>query len=129
VVTNYTGIFEENRINFEYDIQPVNLKLCQVEICLALNNALQNALEASMKLPLEKRYIKLQAKMKQNHFLFRVANNFDGELIIKDGLPVSTKEDQGHGYGLSSIRSAVESLSGFVVCKIEGNMFVLDVAI
>jgi two-component sensor histidine kinase len=128
VVTNYTGIFAAKDITFEYDIKPVSLQLNQVEICLALNNAFQNAVEASLKLPVEKRYIKLKIKEKQNRFLFRVTNSFVGNLILKDGLPVSTKGDQGHGYGLTSIRSAAESLGGFVVCKSDGDMFVLDVA-
>jgi len=78
------------------------MELHHVEICLALNNAL----EASLKLPPEQRYVKLQVNAKQDRFLFRLTNRFHGELIADGGLPCSTKEGTGHGYGLSSIRSA-----------------------
>lgn len=128
VITNYAAVFAENGVPFEHDIQLGRIELHHLEICLALNNALQNALEASLKLPPEQRYVKLQVKAKQNHFLFRLTNRFYGELIADDGLPCSTKESTGHGYGLSSIRSAAESLGGFAVYKDEDGLFVLDVA-
>lgn len=128
VVTNYAATFTENNTNFEHDIQPVRMELHHVEVCMALNNALQNALEASLKLPPERRYVKLQVKTKQSLFLFRVTNRFGGELIMDGGLPRSTKEDTGHGYGLRSVRDTAESFGGFAACKSEGDMFVLDVA-
>ncbi len=128
VITNYAAVFEENGIPFEYDVQLGTMELHHVEICLALNNALQNAVEASLRLPPEQRYVKLQVKAKQDHFLFRLTNRFRGELTADGGLPCSTKEGTGHGYGLSSIRNAAESLGGFAVCKAEEGLFVLDVA-
>lgn len=128
VLTNYASVFAENDIPFEHDIQPGRMELHHVEMCLALNNALKNALEASLKLPPEKRYVRFQVKTKNGRFLFRVTNRFDGNLKIDGELPRSTKECAGHGYGLSSIRDAAESLGGFAVCKSEGDMFVLDVA-
>jgi hypothetical protein len=128
VVTNYVAIFAENDTPFEQSIQLGKMELHHVEMCLALNNALQNALEASLRLPSERRYVNLQIKTKQNRFLFRVTNRFDGELIVSSGLPSTTKKGEGHGYGLTSIQNAAESVGGFAVCKIEGDMFVLDVA-
>jgi hypothetical protein len=128
VVTNYATVFAENDTTFEQDIQPGKLELHHVEMCLALNNALQNALEASLKLLPEQRYVRLQVKTKQSRFMFRINNNFNSELILNGGLPRSTKKHEGHGYGLTSIRDAAESVGGFAVCKIEGDMFLLDVA-
>jgi hypothetical protein len=127
IVANYAVLFTENETAFEHDICSGKIELHHVEMCLALNNALQNALEASLKLPSNQRYVRFQVKTKQSHFLFRVTNHFDNKLIMDDGLPLSTKKGEGHGYGLTSIRDAVESVGGFVVCKIEGDMFVLDV--
>ena len=128
VVTNYVAIFAENGTPFSQDIQLGKMELHHVEMCLALNNALQNALEASLRLSPEQRYVNLQVKAKQSRFLFRVTNRFDGELTISSGLPGTTKKGEGHGYGLTSIRDAAESVGGFAVYKIEGDMFVLDVA-
>lgn len=128
VVTNYATLFIENNIHFEYYIQPGMVEQHYIKMCLALNNGLQNALEASLKLPSEQRFVKLQFKIKQGSPLFRITNRFDGELIIDSKVPRSTKNTVGHGYGLLSIKEASESLGGFFICKQDGDMFVLDVA-
>lgn len=128
VVINFVKAFEANHILFEQDIKLGKFELHHVEMCLILNNALQNALEASLKLLPEQRYVRLQIKTKQRRLLLRITNHFDSELIFDGEMPRSTKEGEGHGYGLTSIRNAAESVGGFAVCKIEDNMFVLDVA-
>jgi Signal transduction histidine kinase regulating citrate/malate metabolism len=128
VVINYAKAFEANHTLFEQDIQLGNFELHHVEMCLILNNSLQNALEASLKLLPEQRYVKLQIKTKQRRLLIRITNHFYSDLIFDGEIPRSTKEGKGHGYGLTSIRNAVESVGGFAVCKIEDDMFVLDVA-
>lgn len=128
VVSNYAAVFAENHITFQQDIQLGKMEIHHVEMCLVLNNALQNALEASLKLLPEQRYVRLQIKTKQSQFLFRISNRFNSQLIIHDELPCSTKKGEGHGYGLTIIRETAESVGGFALCKIEDDMFVLDVA-
>lgn len=129
VVSNYVAEFIRNDIRFEHDIEAGKVERHHVEMCLILNNALQNALEASLKLPPENRYVKLQVKAKQNHLLFRITNRFNGEIIIDNELPRSTKLEDGHGYGLTSIYDAAKSIGALVVYKVEENIFVLDVSI
>lgn len=129
VISNYAEIFADNQTVFELDIKHGTIELHHVEICLALNNGLQNALEASIKLPEEQRYVKLQIKTKQNKTLLRITNRFTGEIKFKNNLPSTSKKSAGHGYGLTSIKSASESVGGFAEYAIEGDMFLLDVAI
>ncbi len=128
VVTNYVEMFDKNDTQFEQEIQIGKLHLHHVELCLVLNNSLQNALEASLKLLPEHRYVKLQIKTKQSYLLIRITNRFNRELKIDSGFLRSTKVGESHGYGLTSIRNAAESVGGFADYKIEGEMFVLDVA-
>lgn len=128
VVSNYATVFTKNHITFEQDVQLGKMELHHVEMCLVLNNALQNALEASLNVTPEQRYVRLQVKTKQDRLLLRITNRFNSELIMDDSLPRSTKEGEGHGYGMTSIRDAAESVGGFAVCKIEDDIFVLDVA-
>lgn len=129
MVTNYVAAFTRNDILFEHDIAAGKVEMYHVEMCLILNNALQNALEASLKLPPENRYVKLQVKTKQNHLLFRITNRFNGEIIIDNELPRSTKLEDGHGYGLTSIYDAAKSIGALVVYNVDENIFVLDVSI
>lgn len=127
VVTNYVTVFAENNTPFEQDIQIGNMDIHHVEMCLILNNALQNALDASLKLPPEKRCVRLQVKTRQSRLLFRITNRFNGELIVKGKLLYSTKKDEGHGYGLHSILNAAETLGGFTDYTVEDDIFILDV--
>ena len=127
VLSNYSCIFADNEIPFEFDIQIGNLEFPYIEACLALNNAFQNALEASLKLDASQRFIKLQVKSKNNHLLLRITNHFDQQLCLSNGLPHSTKNTPGHGYGLSSIRDAAESVGGFMDVQSIGDLFILDV--
>ncbi len=102
-------------------------KLPPTELCLILNNAFENALDASMMLPEPDRQIKVQATVCQNLFLLRVSNPFRGDVKTKDGLPVTTKSGKEHGYGLSNIRQAAERRGGSMEYHIQNGYFVLDV--
>ena len=129
VVANYSALFLANDTIFEHEIQSGLIVHHPVEMCMAMNNGLQNALEASLKLLPKQRLVRLQVKMKQKRLLFRVSNCFNSERVMNGEIPRSTKKSPGHGYGLQSIRVAAESLGGFISCKIEGDLFVLDVSI
>lgn len=48
---------------------------------------------------------------------------------MADGLPVSTKEEGGHGYGLSNIRQAAGRKGGQMEYHIGDGYFVLDVTL
>lgn len=128
VVAQYSEVFEKHDVLFEIDIRIGKLNEHHIEMCLMLNNALENALEASLKLPSDQRKVVLQVKSKQNKTLFRITNNFNHPLNQHNNTLFSTKQEQGHGYGLQSITKAAESVGGFVVHSIEDNLFILDVA-
>ena len=71
-----------------------------------MNNALENAIEASSKVEGGKR-ISLRSYMKGNLFFIEVENDFSGEIIFdsETGLPASSKEDRKlHGLGIGNIQ-------------------------
>ncbi len=47
-------------------------------------------------------------------YIIEIANSFSGELKTDEhsGLPITTKEGEGHGFGLSSIRHAAQKYLG-----------------
>ncbi|MCM1167352.1 MAG: GHKL domain-containing protein [Ruminococcus sp.] len=127
VLNEYKAKCGKNGISFICRIGADNYSLPAAELCLILNNALENAFEATMKLPQEERYIKVQASVRQKRFLLRISNRYDGEILWKDGLPATVKEGKEHGYGLANICRAVQSKGGMVDCRAEKGYFVLDV--
>ncbi len=92
----------------DYHIGIGDEELPVTELCLILNNALENAVEASLTMPEGERIIKVQATVRQNQFLLRVSNRFEGCLTAAGGLPVSTKEgkDTVTVFPISDRRSA-----------------------
>lgn len=127
VLQNYTVKCLERRIKLICHIGIGDEELPATELCLILNNALDNAIEASMALPEPERQIKVQAAVRQSLFLLRVSNPFHGSVQTEDGLPVTTRHGKEHGYGLSNIRQAAERRGGSMECHIEDGYFMLDV--
>ncbi|MDE6132292.1 MAG: GHKL domain-containing protein, partial [Oscillospiraceae bacterium] len=111
-LTEYSARCEENDISFVCHVGVDGHKLPATELCLILNNALENAVEACLKLPKGERKIKVQAAVKQNRFLLRVSNSFNGVIREKSGLPVTEKAGKEHGYGLLNIQRAVQRKGG-----------------
>ncbi len=127
VFQNYSAKCVEHHVKLVYRIGIGDYELPATELCLILNNALDNALDASMALPETERQIKVQAAVRQNLFLLRVSNPFNGNVKTDHGLPVSTKHGKKHGYGLFNIRQAAERRGGSMEYHIQDGYFVLDV--
>lgn len=127
VISGYSTLFERNSVKFTCDIQLPPIEKYQVELCLVFSNALQNALEASLNLPQEKRSVSVLAKMKFDYLVLQVANYFTGQVELKDGsIPQTTKDSSGHGYGLISIKTTLEALDGVLHLRTDNDVFFLE---
>ncbi len=127
VLQNYSAKCLTHHIELVCRIGIGDCDLPATELCLILNNAFENALDASLALPEEERKIKVQAAVHQSMFLLRVSNRFHGDVETADGLPVTTKRGKEHGYGLFNIRQAAERRGGSMEYRVENGYFVLDV--
>ncbi|MCH5199329.1 MAG: GHKL domain-containing protein [Oscillospiraceae bacterium] len=106
---------EKRQITLEVDFTyPDKQQIDVYDIGIVLNNALENAIEASSKVDKNKA-ISLRSYMKGNLFFIEVENDFCGELVIDSvtGLPVSSKEDrQNHGLGIENIQRCAKKYMG-----------------
>lgn len=97
-----------------------------VDLYTLVGNALDNAIEAVLPLPPEQRLIRLRVQEKAGLVFLRVENPYAGTLEVRDGLPLTSKEDkQNHGFGMKSIRDVAEKYHGFLDVETEGGLFVL----
>lgn len=129
VLGSYACRCRENHIELAYHIDIKDCELPATELCLILNNALQNAFEAVMMLPEPEQKIKVTAAVHHHMLLLRVSNPFHGTLRTKNDLPSTTKTGTDHGYGLSNIRRAAERRGGSMEYHTHGGSFILDVAL
>jgi len=102
--------------------------MSETEIYSLFGNALDNALESCSKVSEpEKRVISLKAARRGDMVVLHVENFFDAALNMVDGMPVTTKKESGHGFGLRSIREIAEKYDGVATVQAEGNIFKLTV--
>ena len=114
---------EKHDISFEADFTyPDKQQIDVYDIAIVLNNALENAIEASRNAP-GKKYINLRSYMKGNLFFIEVENEFISEIIFdsETGLPVSSKtEKQLHGLGMENIQRCAKKYMGGIDITIQG---------
>ena len=102
--------------------------MSDMEIYSLFGNVLDNALESCGKVSNpERRVISLKAVSQGEMVVLHVENFFEEELVMVDGMPVTTKSGAGHGFGLRSIREIAEKYGGVVTLNTEGNIFKLTV--
>ena len=101
------------------------------DLLVIFGNALDNAREAVGKMEQqEDREIVVRAVGRKRFGVIRVENRFLGQLAFDHiGEAVTTKEGDGHGYGLKNMRSAARKYGGEVSVETREGRFILTVVI
>lgn len=109
---------------------PGQLPFVELDICVVLANALENAVHACGKVEKERRRIWVDVALDEAGKLrISVVNPCPGPLRFDgEGLPAVPKRE-GHGIGLRSIRAVAEKYGGLFRCSQEEEMFRLQVAL
>ncbi len=108
---------------------PASIPVSDIDLSVMLGNLLDNAMEACLKVPRERRFIRLyMAKAKENLYIY-VMNSSDGTYRKGTGGYLSTKLARGHGYGLQRIDKVIRKYKGYRSREDEGNVFVTEVLI
>lgn len=103
-----------------------------ISLCCLFSNTLDNAVEASVKIPdLKKRRISLKARVTENgYFTFEITNTKANAVREHKGRLVSDKEDSDtHGLGLANVREMVEKYSGTLDISYTETTFTVTVLI
>ena len=127
VLSDYAAKCKKEGIFFSFDIALEKLEVDEILFCSILSNALDNAVNAQLLLPPEKRRIRLMLKCSDGKLLLSVKNPIGQPVIFANGLPISSK--MGHGYGTQSIRYMTERLGGNCQFSQQKDMFILRVVL
>lgn len=106
---------------------PDDLQISSLDLCTIFSNLLSNALEAAQK---EKEgNVNVNIKLMESTMMVSVINSCGREPCVKDGNFVSSKPENGHGYGIENIKKCVEKNGGSYSATWDSGIFVTEVII
>ena len=106
---------------------PEQLSISDMELCTVLSNGLENALRAVGEMKSSDKWIRFQSRVRQSNLLFEIKNPYEGEVLIRDGMPVSKGE--GNGIGCKSIQSVIQAYKGHCLFEADKGVFALRVVL
>lgn len=137
-----SNLIVDSLINYEYSLAKAvgidfsanveigsELSIEDGDICLLLGNIIDNAIEASEKVDISNRFIKLYMKEMKNTLTLVVQNSFINSLE-KDwmGRYISSKKNKFyHGVGLSTIERIVNKYNGTFMIDTKEQIFTLKI--
>jgi hypothetical protein len=105
-------------------------KISQRDLCIVVSNLVKNAVEATEKVQTGQGEIVFEVQQGEKALNIHVENTLEGEVVFRNGLPVSTKTDKrNHGIGLWNVKTVVEKYMGCYNCKAINCRYIVDVFI
>lgn len=119
---------DSNKNNIRFNVKaiiPVKIKITNVDLCSFLGNAIDNAIEASLKVQdIDKRQINVVIDGFKDYLHIEIDNYIeDGEDLQRGELYTTKKDKKNHGLGLKSMESIVKKYSGSIKYVIDKNKF------
>ncbi len=106
---------------------PVALRVSELDLCIILGNLFDNAIEASLALPQERRLIRVYIDMKGPQLYISFTNfTAEGKRAKRQGRFATTK-GEGHGFGLVRMDAIVERLGGYLTRNSEDGAFTTEI--
>lgn len=127
VLSAYLTQAEEAGCTLEIKVSlPPEIPVEELDLCVALANALENAIHACQAAPEDQRRIRLELALADHRRLtLHVENTCAQPVEIgQDGFPV-TEHREGHGQGLKSIATVAEKYHGMFQCSYSEGLFTL----
>ena len=106
---------------------PLKLTTPELDLCVIIGNLFDNAIEASMKLPEEKRLIRVYMDMKDTQLYISFTNFTAEKKMEKVGQIFRSTKGEGHGFGLVRIDAIIEKNSGYISRNSEDGAFTTEI--
>lgn len=120
---------QRNGIQFKAEIENLSFaNMGSVDFSAVLSNALDNAIEASMKVT--DKFIYIAILKKRGYDTITVKNKIDKSVLADNPELKSTKaENEIHGYGIKQIKTITQKYDGIVDIYEEDSMFCISIMI
>lgn len=130
LINNKLKIMKTTGASIETNIQiPEKMEVNAFDLVIVIGNLLDNAMEALNQQECGSFY--LEISYKKGMLFIYVWNTYEGELLKKGDMMISTKKksNEPHGIGLSNIRRVVEQYHGDMIIHTENNIFSVRIII
>ena len=119
----------EHNTEIDFDGFIPSSRVTNLDLCIILSNALDNAIEACLAIE-GKKMISLFSETKNGFWFISIENPVTNDINIKNNTIFTSKRDPSrHGYGLQNIERTVKKNSGKMKISCENKKFTLDVAV
>ncbi|NYB73723.1 MULTISPECIES: GHKL domain-containing protein [Sedimentibacter] len=113
ILRKYAALAQQHSTPMDIKVSiPETIMINDVDFCVILSNLLENSLEATSKLPAEKRHIAVRIRLVLSRIGIFVENSFDGILKVKYDRFFSRKLKGGEGIGINSVRAICRHYDG-----------------
>lgn len=128
ILNSKLSIAAQNNIQVKAEAKiPVSLSIPEIDLCIVIGNLIDNAIEACMTLPEERRLIRIYMEMKGSYLYMSVLNTASGKKKNKTGNLFNSSKGDGHGFGLSRIDGIIKKHGGYVTRASEDEAFSTEV--
>lgn len=114
-------------INITKRIKIATLNLDKIELCRAIGNVLDNAIEGCQRSGLFEQHIYISMQQIDDKIVVEITNTATD--VDLNNLRTSKINKSAHGIGLSSIQSSVEKLNGYMKYDFKNNIFFLKMVV
>lgn len=106
---------------------PVKLNSSEIDLCCIIGNLFDNAIEASLQLPKERRLIRIYMDMKNTQLYISFTNFTARKKLKKQGNLFKSTKGEGHGLGLIRIDDIVKRSDGYISRNSEDGAFTTEI--
>lgn len=128
ILNSKISLAKSNQISVKADVHiPLALTTSDLDLCVIIGNLFDNAIDASLDLPEEKRLIRIYMDMKNTQLYISFTNFTASKKQKKVGGRFLTTKGGGHGLGLIRIDNIVERLDGYISRNSEDGAFTTEI--
>lgn len=130
ILNSKISLAKSKNITVKVDVYiPLALKTSELDLCVIIGNLFDNAIEASLALPEERRLISIYMDIKNTQLYMSFTNFTASRKQIKLNGRFQTTKGEGHGFGLVRIDAIIERLDGYINRNSEDGAFTTEILI
>lgn len=126
IISDKMALMETLGIRFSHNLSlDDTMRLENIDVVTIFGNAIDNAIEACIQIPMGERFIKINSASGRGMLIVKISN----PTILKDAKNLKTlkKDRENHGIGLQNIKMSIDKYHGEMVTDIKDEIFSLSI--